>query len=588
MMKYIGLLVVSIAAAGIIWWTTRKPEAEPPAAPKVEPVFAIAPWFVDVTDEYGLDFVHDCGPVGTYSMIQQVGSGAALFDFNNDGLLDIYLLQNGGPQGQPNRLYMQTRDKQTGARRFVDASAGSGLDIRGHSMGVAIGDINNDGLLDVLVTQYDGVKLFLNLGDGKFKDVTVESGLSNPAWGTSAAFFDYDRDGWLDLVVVSYVDYDPTWPCYGPSGQRDYCAPKTFKGRVSRLFHNNNGKSGKNKSAVQFEDVTEASGLGKIPGPGLGVVCADFDGDGWPDIFIANDGAPNRLWINQQKNHLFKEEAVIRGIAYSSMGQAYAGMGIALGDVDGDGLFDIFVTHLIEETHTLWKQKPRGIFRDKTTDAGFNSSSWRGTGFGTIMADFDHDGALDLALANGRVAAKSAVDDWSLGEFWSYYGDRNQIFAGDGRGGFRDVSPGDPAFCGHYNVARGLVRGDIDGDGAQDLLVTTIGGRARIMRNIAPKRGHWLHVRAVDPAFNRDAYGAEIRVIADGRTWHGWLNPAESYLCSSEIGVHFGIGGYSRIQAIEILWPNGTNEVWERFEGIEVDKPAILRRGAGIIVKKIP
>ena len=502
-----------------------------PAAP-VPDASAGPAWFEDVTKQVGLDFVHDPGPVGDYFMPQQVGSGAALFDFNNDGLLDIYLLQNGGPNGAKNRLYQQTRD-----HRFKDVSAGSGLDIAGYNMGVAIGDVNNDGLPDVLVTQYNGVKLFLNNGDGTFSDVTEESGLSNPAWGTSASFFDYDRDGWLDLVVVNYVDYDPTWPCTAAGGVRDYCAPKTFHGRVSRLFHNVTPTARSSSSAprVRFEDVTESSGLGRLPGPGLGVVCADFDGDGWPDVFITDDGAANRLWINQ-KNGTFKEEAVRRGVAFNGMGAAQAGMGVALGDVNGDGLFDLYVTHLTEETNTLWRQGPRGLFHDETAAARLAAPRWRGTGFGTLLTDFDNDGALDLAVANGRVSAHTP-DDCSLGPFWSKYGDRNQLFAGDGHGRFRDISPDSPALCGRLNVARGLARGDFDGDGAQDLLVTTIAGPARLLQNVAPKRGHWLQVRAVEAAPGRnarDALGAEVRVTAGGVTRVAWIHAAESYLCSSE------------------------------------------------------
>jgi hypothetical protein len=544
-----------------------------------EPAAQGAPWFEEITDKVGLDFVHDGGAVGDYFMPQQVGSGAAFFDFNKDGLLDLYLLQNGGPKSKStNRLYQQMP-----GGRFQDVSKGSGLDINGHNMGVAVGDINNDSWPDVVVTQYSGVKLFLNNGNGTFTEIAEQAGLSNPGWGTSAAFFDYDRDGWLDLIVVNYVDYDPTWPCKGPYGRPDYCAPKTFRGRVSRLFHNLGGKAPTTAGAGMdswkgFAEVTEPSGLGRAPGPGLGVVCADFDGDGWPDFFVANDGKPNHLWINQ-KNGTFKEEAVLRGLAYNGMGQAQAGMGIALGDVDGDGLLDLFVTHLTEEGNTLWRQGPPGLYRDESASAGFMKPAARGTGFGTLLADFDQDGALDLAIVNGRVSAMPKVEDWSLGSFWSWYGDRNQLFRGDGRGGFDNLSPRNEAFCGRLNVARGLVRGDIDGDGAVDLLLTTIGGRARLFKNVAPDRGHWLKVRAFDPALRRDALGALVRVCAGGKTQVCSLHPAESYLCSSEPCAHFGLGAAEGVERIEIVWPDGSLELFDK--GYDVDRCLQLRKGDG-------
>ncbi len=322
-----------------------------PAAP-VPDASAGPAWFEDVTKQVGLDFVHDPGPVGDYFMPQQVGSGAALFDFNNDGLLDIYLLQNGGPNGAKNRLYQQTRD-----HRFKDVSAGSGLDIAGYNMGVAIGDVNNDGLPDVLVTQYNGVKLFLNNGDGTFSDVTEESGLSNPAWGHVRLLLRL-RPRRLARPCRRQLCRLRSDVALHRGGRRErLLRPKTFHGRVSRLFHNVTPTARSSSSAprMRFEDVTESSGLGRLPGPGLGVVCADFDGDGWPDVFITDDGAANRLWINQ-KNGTFKEEAVRRGVAFNGMGAAQAGMGVALGDVNGDGLFDLYVTHLTEETNTLWRQ----------------------------------------------------------------------------------------------------------------------------------------------------------------------------------------------------------------------------------------
>jgi hypothetical protein len=529
------------------------------------------PWFEDATERMGLKFTHDAGPVGSYFMPQAIGSGAALFDMNNDGGLAIYLLQNGGPNGATNRLFQRMADGT-----FKDVSADSGLDIAGYNMGVAIGDINNDGLPDVVVTQFGGVRLFLNKGNGKFTDVTEEAGLKNPAWGVSAAFLDFDRDGWLDLVVVNYVDYDSTWPCQGPDGKPEYCAPTTFPGRVARLFRNLGQQSG-DAGKVRFEDVTEKSGLGRLPGPGLGVVCADFDGDGWPDIFVANDGKPNHLWINQH-NGTFKEDAVRRNVAYNAMGHAEANMGIALGDVNGDGLFDLVVTHLTEETHTLWMQGPRGLFQDQTATVKLARPNYRGTGFGTALADFDHDGWLDLAVVNGRVAKAKTMKNEALGPYWGLYAERNQLFANTGKGQFRDISHDNPAFCGTPNVARGLAVGDIDGDGALDLLVTTVAGLARVYRNIAPNRGAWLSIRAVDPALHRDAYGAEVRVRAGGREQVRWINPGSSFLCSNDMRAHFGLGTAESVERIEVLWPDQTRET---FPGGPVNRQLTLKKGEG-------
>jgi hypothetical protein len=535
-------------------------------------------WFVDVTEESGLEFIHDAGPLGTFFMPQIMGSGAALFDFDGDGRLDVYLLNNGGPKGRPNQLFRQQPDGT-----FKNVSKGSGLDIAGHCMGVAIGDVNNDGLPDVLVTEYRGVRLFLNRGGGKFVEVTREAGLDNPGWGTSAAFVDYDRDGWLDLVVVNYVDYNVPGPCSTSSGP-DYCHPRAFRGQVTRLFRNlgpgaaRPGSAALAVSGVRFQDVTESSGLGARRGPGLGVVCADFNGDGWPDIFVANDGEPNHLWINQH-NGTFKEEAVQRGLAYNALGQSEANMGIALGDVDGDGLFDVFVTHLAEETNTLWKQGPPGRFEDRTAAHGLTRSGWRGTGFGTVLADFDHDGALDLALVNGRVGRSNVLaPNTGLRFFWRRYAERNQLFANDGAGHFRDISGHNAPFCETANVARGLAWGDVDGDGAIDLLVTTVDGPARLYRNAVPNRGHWLLVRAVDPALRRDAIGSIVRVRTAGKTQTRLITSAASYLSSGDVRAHFGLGPAGQFDEIEVTWPDGTRET---FVGGPADRQVKLEKGKG-------
>jgi hypothetical protein len=563
-----GAAVVPLLLLGGAWLVYRPRAAEPADD-------APAPWFKDVTEEVGLDFVNDPDPEGVkdYFMPVSVGSGAAVLDFDNDGRLDLLLLQSSRPGAKAtNRLYHQEKDG-----RFTDVTQGSGLDVAGYCMGVAVGDVNNDGWPDVLVTEYGRVRLFLNNKNGTFTDVTREAGLDNPYWGTSAAFVDYDRDGWLDLVVVNYVKYEHGKVCSDTRNRRNFCPPANFEGTMTRLYRNLGRKAGVPASAVRFEDVTARSGLATARGPGLGVLCADFNGDGWPDLLIANDGKPNHLWVNQ-KDGTFKEQAVAYGVAYNGAGQAQANMGVAWGDLDGDGLCELFITHEPHELNVCWKQGPVGIFQDRTAPMGLANPRWRATGFGTAFADFDHDGALDIAVANGGVIVPERLPPEAEQGFWGRYAQRNQLFANDGKGHFRDVSEHDP-FCASAGTGRGLVCADFDNDGALDLLVTRIGSPARLYRNVAARRGHWLMVKAVDPALGgRDAYGAEVTVEAAGKRWQRRIDPAYSYMCSNDPRAHFGLGPAARVDAIRVVWPDGQAET---FPGRAADQMVVLSRGTG-------
>lgn len=524
-------------------------------------------WFEDATSRLGVEFVHDAGPTGKYFMPQVTGGGCALFDADGDDRLDILLLQNAGPKSASrNQLYQQQPDGT-----FRNVSAGCGLDFAGNNTGVAIGDVNNDGKPDVLVTQYHGARLLVNRGGCRFDDVTPTAGITNLYWGTSASFVDYDRDGWLDLLIANYVDYDGKRNCFAHRHE-EFCGPKQFPGSPAHLFRNLGGSGG----GVRFRDVSQSSGIAAARSSGLGVYCADLTADGWPDLFIANDLRPNHLWVNQ-KNGTFREEAVPRGIALAEHGGMDGNMGVAVGDFDSDGLTDLFVTHQSNETHTLWRQDADGLFSDVTARSRAATTRLHGTGFGAVMTDFDRDGHPDIAIANGNVSAPQRKDPGNSAAFWRDYHDQNQLMWNRGDGSFVEVSRINRAFCGYGNVGRGLATGDVNRDGRPDLLVTDIGGPARLLLNKSPDKNHWLAVRCLLPS-GRDAIGAEVRLQVGERVFFRTVQPAESYLSSSSPELLFGLGVLPTVREIAVRWPDGSSET---FPGGSADQRLQLRYGGG-------
>ncbi|MAE76287.1 MAG: hypothetical protein CMJ85_05405 [Planctomycetes bacterium] len=514
----------------------------------------------------GVDHVHTVELTGGFPMPEVLGAGCAVFDANGDGLQDLYFTDAGrvdmgtGGRGAANHLYLRQPDGT-----YRDGTAPSGLGDTGYGMGVAVGDIDNDGDLDVYVGNDGPDTLYANNGDGTFVDVTARAGIRTPKWSTSVSFLDYDNDGWLDLYVVRYVHYDPRHRCWTQDGRATYCSPNAFPGLPDRLF--------RNRGDGTFEDTSERAGIAAVASNGLGVVADDFDDDGWVDLFIANDGQANHLWMNN-RDGTFREDALVLGVAVNEHGMAEASMGVAASDVDGDGKVDLFMTHLTEETNTLYLRDKFG-FRDASQTSGLGEASYQFTGFGTVLLDIEHDGDLDAVIANGRVLPRAG--DPTGDRVWPLLAETNQLFLAKAPGAFAPAWAG-PSFDEPIEISRGLAAADLDGDGDLDLVLTNCAGRVRIYDNVAPKTGHWLQVRAVDKALHRDVFGAVVRVHAGGKVHRRTVSPQSSYLTSSTATCHFGLGPATSIDRVEIRWPGGKHET---FQVAGVDRLVTLARGEG-------
>jgi hypothetical protein len=495
--------------------------------------------FREVSKAWGIDFRHHHGGSGQRYMVETMVGGVVMFDFDGDGDEDLFFVDGGilpGYTGEPPRSRLFRND----GGRFTDWTARSGIKVTGYGVGGTAGDVDNDGDLDLFVTGLDADQLFRNNGDGTFTDVTARAGVSDPLWSSSAAFADVDNDGDLDLYVTNYVDF--TVKNHKLCGDlkrklQGYCHPDEYNPLPDHFY--------RNRGDGTFEDATQAAGLGGAVGPGLGVVFGDLDNDGWQDIYVANDNKPNFLFRNKG-NGTFEDISLLSGTSVGENGQSEAGMGVDMGDYDGDGLLDIVVTNFELETNGLYRNLGGGAFVDSRSPAGIAEPSLLFLAFGIAFADFDQDGDLDLVIANGHINDNAA--EFHAG---SQYRQRNQVFENLGNGKFReDKATGMDV----VRASRGLACGDLDGDGDLDVAVVDMNEPCEVYENTGAS-GNWLLVDFAAPSGNRFGIGARLELEAGGKRQIRDVRTASSYLSQNALSVHFGLGKSGKVDRLTVRRP---------------------------------
>jgi hypothetical protein len=509
---------------------------------------------VDVTAEAGIRFLHNSGAYGDKLLPETLGSGCAFLDYDGDGWQDILLI-NGmdWPKHRRARTTLHLyRNNRNGT--FTDVTRRAGLDVEMYGMGVAVGDYNNDGFPDILITCVGQNRLFRNTGKGTFVDVTQASGLAGRhGFSTSALWFDFDRDGRLDLFVCNYVKWSAEFDvfCSQDGKEKSYCTPEAYRGDTCWLFHN--------RGDGTFEDVTASSGIFDTSSKSLGVAMFDYDQDGWPDLLVANDTQPNKLYRNL-RNGTFREAGVESGLALSAEGKARAGMGVDAADFDNTGTPGIAITNFDNEMIGLYRAMKPGIYQDIARESGVGRASQRTLGFGCAFMDADLDGKLDLAAVNGH------IDDTLWSARTAGYAQPPHLFLNAGNGSFRDVAASAGEAFALPRVARGLAYGDFDRDGDADILITTNNGPAILFRNDQTGGNRSIRFSLVGTRSNRDAIGATVRVHHDGLVQSRLVKGGSSYLSQSELPLTFGLGRRDRIDRVEIQWPSGASEEYRNLQ----------------------
>jgi len=530
--------------------------------------------FSDVTRQSGIDFHLTCGSREKRYVMETMCGGVAVFDFDNDGWMDIYLVNGSTLEDlragkcHPGKLYRNQHDGT-----FLDVTAKSGISHCGWGFGAAVGDYDNDGWDDLYITYLDGGVLYHNNRDGTFTDVTAKAGVGNAGrWGTSAAFGDYDNDGNLDLYVVNYVDIDlDHLPQFGQGPFCQYrgipvsCGPRGLKGARDRLYHNNGDGT--------FTDVTEKLGIDPGEYYGLGVLWLDYDKDGCLDLYVADDSTPSMLYHNDCKGG-FTEVGAQAGVAYSSDGREQAGMGVDTADFDHDGWPDLVKTNFSDDTNNLYHNDHNGEFTDVAGPAGFGAVSIPFLGFGVKFFDFDNDGWSDIFVANGHVNPQ--VDQHSFGVT---YAERPLLFQNLRNGKFQEIgASAGPPMNRHY-VSRGLVTADFLNNARRDLLMTVLDGSPVLLRNTVKDSGHWLRIKIEGTRSNRDGFGARVEIKVGGQSQQAEVRANSSFESASDPRLEFGLGSATKIDSIVIRWPSGNVET---LHAQAADQEIMVREGSGI------